>query len=141
MQSVPAPLVPSLHDVRMLFETWRTTRQYRCRIPDQLWAAATTLSSSYPLSKISTTLRLNYSDLKKRVDEFSFPHRPESTEEISFVELPIRAAETTRPTQRGPHPCTLELEKPSGERLSCTFYASFPEELVPLLKTFFSAKP
>jgi len=142
MNNIPFPLVPSLEDVRKLFESWRATRQYKCPIPDQLWQAAISLAPCYPLSKISTTLRLNYSDLKKRVDAFPCSEAIEMDDEVAFVELPFGVKDMgVSPGQRRPYPCTLEMEKPSGERMSCTFYESVPEDLVYLVKAFVNHKP
>jgi len=138
MSELSFPLVPSLDDVHHLFETWRTTRQYKCPIPDQLWQAAVSLAPSYPLSTISKTLSLNYSELKKRVERFSGSETRVKKDEISFVELPVSMKDQVSPSDHVayPNPSTLNLVKPSGERLSCTFYESVPEGLVSLVKAF-----
>lgn len=141
MNDISYPLVPSLEDVRKLFETWRATRQYKCPIPDQLWQAAAALTPSYPLSKISTTLRLNYADLKKRVTSSPCFEETNGEDELSFVELPFGVREKQSTDNRPLYSCRLEMEKPSGERMSCIFYESVPDELESLVKAFIHHKP
>ena len=56
----------NLESVRQLFDNWRMTREKFGPIPSELWSAAVELTAIYPLTKVSQTLRLNYTDLKKR---------------------------------------------------------------------------
>ena len=140
MKEASFTLVPSLADVRKLFEAWRQTRTYRSPIPEQLWVAAASLAPSYPLSKISTTLRLNYSNLKKHVAALSYSPDRSRDEEVSFLELP-QAGNALHGVSPGPaYPCTVDLAKPSGERMSCTFYGSVPADLVHLVQAFVNHK-
>jgi hypothetical protein len=55
----------SLDDVKTHFEHWRTTRiKQRERIPQYLWEEVKTLLDRYPLSEITTALRINTSQIK-----------------------------------------------------------------------------
>src|SRR4030042_3719835 len=58
----------TLKDVQRQFETWRNTRESRGFIPEALWEAAVSLSGDYAIDRISRVLRLNYKELKKRVE-------------------------------------------------------------------------
>jgi hypothetical protein len=60
-----------LQSVCEAFEQWRLTRQKRDRIPESLWEAAVDLSDSYPTFRIAKTLRLDYNQLKHRIQERS----------------------------------------------------------------------
>ena len=62
-QAPPAPL----ERLRGRFERWRQTREPHTRIPDSLWAAAARLAGRYGLSKITSTLGVNYQALKRRL--------------------------------------------------------------------------
>jgi hypothetical protein len=62
------PEPATLEEVCEQFEQWRQTREKRGMIPDQLWEAAIALSTYHSAYKISQSLRLNYSDFKKRVE-------------------------------------------------------------------------
>lgn len=72
MKSLSIPLnqlkkVTSLEGVLQRFESWRLSRTKRGQIPEDLWEAAVSLCNRYPLSRVSQELRLNYTDLRKRV--------------------------------------------------------------------------
>lgn len=69
---------PTLEGVRQQFEDWRKTRIKREMIPTHLWEAAIALSNNHSVSQISQALRLNYSDLKKRIERMHSTHLPET---------------------------------------------------------------
>lgn len=54
--------------VRSRFERWRKTREGHPRIPETLWRAAARLAPRYSVHEIARALRLNHTDLKKRVE-------------------------------------------------------------------------
>jgi hypothetical protein len=97
----------TLEEVKSLFEQWRKDRKHRDIIPEALWDAAASLSGRYSLHEICTCLRLNYNDLKARTKN----HVAISP---AFIEL----------TRVSSADCTIEMEKPTGERMrvkgSCT---------------------
>jgi len=79
---------PSLEEVRDQFEDWRHTRKNRREpIPSQLWKAAVKLSDSYSMHSISKALRLNYSDLKARVDEQFAADKAKALPAADFIDL------------------------------------------------------
>lgn len=45
---------------------WRRARRGRCRLPDELWAAAASLGNSEGVSWVARALRLDYYRLKRR---------------------------------------------------------------------------
>lgn len=55
------------------FERWRRTRRKRTPIPQRLWDAAVKLAELYGISVVANALRLNHTDLKKRVEAVSHP--------------------------------------------------------------------
>ena len=65
---VPANRSYNLEEVRDQFEHWRRSREKRSVIPDALWQAAILLFPKYSFCQISKALRLNYTDLKHRVE-------------------------------------------------------------------------
>ena len=66
---------PDLEDVQQKFTSWREKRTRRRPIPEGLWEAAINLSRAkeYPINKIFKALRLNYSDLKRRISAHGKP--------------------------------------------------------------------
>ena len=87
---------PTLEHVHELFERWRKDKIGRDSIPDTFWEAAVSLTDGYSVNTIARRLRLNHNDLKVR-----------SRSQITFVELPLAARIE----------CTIEIEKPTGERM------------------------
>ena len=87
---------PTLEEVRELFDRWRHDRRRRDRIPDTLWKAAASLTDAHSVHVVAKHLHLNHTDLKAR------SHR----KPITFVELNPVTIE-----------CTVEMEKPGGERM------------------------
>jgi hypothetical protein len=59
---------PAIENVRQQFQNWRSTRNRREPIPDQLWEAATELCRVHSISHVSQCLKLSYTDLKKRLN-------------------------------------------------------------------------
>jgi len=57
-----------LDTVLRRFEQWRRNPVGSKRIPEDLWQAAAGLARRYPISKVSRDLRLDYYELKERVN-------------------------------------------------------------------------
>jgi hypothetical protein len=96
---------PTLADVQALFEKWRENKKGRDPIPPVLWAKAVALSRTHSINSISRHLHLSYNELKARAqgDPGSVRFDPPA-----FIELdPITVT----------NECTIEMEKPTGERM------------------------
>ncbi len=63
------PAENKLNKVKSEFDLWRTTRKNGKPIPAELWEQAVSLYPDFTISKISTTLSLSYTDLKRRVEQ------------------------------------------------------------------------
>jgi hypothetical protein len=57
-----------LEQLRRRFERYRWTRKVRTRIPAELWDAAAKTAGRFGIHRTCEALRLNYYDLKKRVE-------------------------------------------------------------------------
>ena len=71
-----------LEAVRQSFDHWRSTREKFGPIPEDLWSSAVDLTATYPVTKVSQALRLNYTDLKKRANQHCtsiFPKKMKSS--------------------------------------------------------------
>mgnify|MGYP001071814310 CR=1 FL=1 len=88
---------PALEEVHDLFERWRRGKKRRDPIPETLWRAAVSLTEVYSVNEVARYLHLSHKDLKARSDT-----------PITFVELDLLTV---------PAECTVEIEKPSGERM------------------------
>lgn len=122
------PLEPQHHleAVCEAFEQWRNTRQRRDRIPESLWNAAVDLSVSHSTFRIAKTLRLDYNELKHRIQERSSQSPPPG-----FVEVKVSPLFSAAP-------CIVELRSPSGFELKIQLDASIQAQLPELISSFVS---
>jgi len=75
-----------LQELAKKLDAWRETRQGRQRIPEELWSEAVRLAAQLGVCKTARALRVDYADLKKRVDALNI--QVASTKaEATFVEL------------------------------------------------------
>jgi len=71
-----AALPPGVKELRTRIERWRRTRRKRSAMPEKLWSdmpeklwsEATLLARAHGIHRVSSALRINYENLKKRVD-------------------------------------------------------------------------
>jgi hypothetical protein len=121
-----------LEKVRSRFERWRKSKEGRSRIPETLWRAAVRLASHYSVHQISRALRLNHTDLKKRVDAVEGADRSERDSRPTFVEVDLRES-------GGPAECVVELENSSGARMRIQLKGTVPD-LTALSRSFWSGE-
>lgn len=67
MSHKDAPLPEQLQQLSQRLEEWRNAHNRRARLPEELWAAAVELARQHGLFRTAHTLRLDYTNLKKRV--------------------------------------------------------------------------
>lgn len=82
---LPADLVA----VQTQFEHWRATRSKLCRIPEGLWSAAVEVAGEHGVQRVARTLRLDYMDLKRRVQACTAELPEVSVRGVRFVEVPL----------------------------------------------------
>jgi hypothetical protein len=107
-------LSPSLEKVRDRFETWRRRKKPGSRIPKAMWQAAVESCKGDSVLQVSRALRLNYNDLKARVDAAEEVGNPGPDCDLDFVQLGFRASIL-------PSECTLELEASNGAKMKIGF--------------------
>jgi len=84
-QSVSAPAA-DLAQVAVAFERWRGSTPVGARIPEALWSRAVELAGTHGVARVATTLRLDYTRLKRRLtgqSEAAGPPPP------AFVEMTL----------------------------------------------------
>ena len=106
---------PTLEKVQNQFETWRKTRKSRQPIPERLWQAAARLSQNYPTTKIAGALRLNYTQLKKRIDDAKTS--PPIIQDMcpTFIELDLGACPASACE------CMIEIKLCDGSEMKMHF--------------------
>jgi len=63
-----AVLPQKVKELRTRIERWRRMRRKRSAMPERLWSEATLLAREHGIHRVSSALRINYENLKKRVD-------------------------------------------------------------------------
>ena len=123
-----------LHELAKQLAEWRRTHAVGAQIPDWLWKWATEIAGLHGVSRTATALKLNYSNLKRRVAEkaAAVPLRPECMPKDGFVELP--PAPSAMPCR-----CRIEFEKPCGSRLRMELSGSMPD-LAALARGFWESR-
>lgn len=120
---------PGLELVCQQFEHWRQTREKRCPIPEKLWQAAESLYPGYSLYQISKALRLNYTELKARVEQNQPAFISPSIDSTEFIELTVNSA--IQPAE-----CLVEIEDPYGAKMKMHFKGGTGLDLLELGKIF-----
>lgn len=126
--TLPVESKPGLEDVRAQFEQWRRSRGKRRAIPEPLWVSAASLYPDYSLHRISSTLHLNHTALKRYVQE-PLPDPAVAAGE-AFIELGFAAG----PAQG--RPCVIEMRHPDGSRM--TVRDAGGRDLMKLARLFWS---
>jgi len=131
---VPTNKSFTLEEIRDQFEHWRRSREKRSVIPDALWQAAILLFPKYSFCQISKALRLNYTDLKHRIEARRSTFEQSVVPEPAFVELglsgPIHPAE-----------CIVEMEDQKGAKMRMHFKGEAGLDLLELGKAFWRKHP
>lgn len=117
----------ALEKIQKEFETWRNNRKKRGRLPKALWEAAVSLSKDYSLGRISTALRLNYRELKRRVEVRNSKKNSEPDSTTHFIEVNMKEM---IPSVE----CTVEMEDKSGAKMKMLIRGDV--DFVNLARTF-----
>lgn len=125
--------VEKFEQVDQRFKRWRSTRMRGTPIPEALWASAVGLAREQGLNKTARALRLDYYDLKKRLECAAGPacarHAPPT-----FVEL-------MAPRAAGVCECILELENARGAKMRIALKGSDSADLTQLSSVFWNLAP
>jgi hypothetical protein len=108
----------SLERDKERFSEWRSQKQGREPIPDELWRIASGHIPTLGLNRVAQEFHLNFSSLRERAQQFGTAlakvrrDRVAGATEVAFQELPLNGM------LAAPHavPC-LVLERPDGIRV------------------------
>jgi hypothetical protein len=136
-----------LERLRRRFERYRRNRKVHSPIPEVLWAAAARAAGTFGISRIAKALRLNYYDLKKRVERNVTGALGASKPKASqFIELfsPAADGRSTPSVQAflpaGGCDCTVELEDACGAKMRIHLQSTEPPDLAELGRDFWSRR-
>ena len=104
--------------LRGQIEHWRTTRDRRCAMPQELWKAAVGLAKEQGIYQVAKVLNLNSGNLKKRVESSSHKRGDAAGENgFGFVELEGIKLEGMKAAPG----VTVEISDEQGARLKFGF--------------------
>lgn len=120
----------TLAEVKTKFAAWRKKKQHRDPIPEELWDASVSLARTYSICKISKTLGLCYTTLKKRTgtEQGDQPISPAVTPD--FIAVDFSAV--------SPAECCIEMEHHNGNRLRMHFKGKAELDLQSIAESFWN---
>ena len=122
----------TLNEVKGQFKNWRRTRKNPWPIPEELLAAAVSLTANYTVKQISEELIIDYDDLKRACTKRKKIRKkvPSPTfVELDFVQ-PAVALE-----------CIVEMEDMPGAKMRMHFRGKPDIDLLELAKAFWGKRP
>jgi hypothetical protein len=123
----PSPPLPTrLESARQRFSAWRSNRPAQGRIPEALWGLAVKCALKHGVYPTVRALGLDYNGLKRRLAAASTPP-PAAT----FVEVPLSAAVQGAA-------CTVEVQSPTGAKLTIHLRSGAVPDLADLARRFCS---
>jgi uncharacterized OsmC-like protein len=108
---------PSLDEACQQFQDWRKQKRHGDRIPTPLWDAAVAACRQNSLVTVSRALRINYTDLKTRVEAADSTPKQDRTPRTKFVELQF---DPPQPSSE----CFIEIQNPNGAKMTMQFVGS-----------------
>jgi hypothetical protein len=129
-KQTPSPIINNQIDhLRKRLDVWRQSHRPRSRIPARLWASAVRVAGQFGLNKTAKVFRLDYYDLKKRLEAGTVGNKPAP----SFIEL--------SPTGSSPFgECLIELEARNGAKMRIHLKGAAMPDLNTLSSTFWRIK-
>lgn len=123
----------TMEEVQRQFDAWRETRKRRSPIPALLWEAAVGLAGQYSAHRIARTLRLNHTELRKRIDSVKTADNTVASSAVDFVECSI--------PMMGNSGCLIEMEGRHGDKMRIFLAGERAVDLVGLGRSFWSRDP
>jgi hypothetical protein len=121
---------PNLAETAAALTRWRSARPLGARMPEALWSRAVELASTHGVARVATTLRLDYTRLKRRVTAESEVAAPPP----AFVEMTLGLS----PSGSG---CVLALSDARGRALRIEWTQPVASEVAAVARSLWEAAP
>jgi hypothetical protein len=125
--SIPEPIAQLQREL----DEFRSARPHRARLPEVLWQSAVALAKQHGVYSVAHPLRLDYTQLKKRLEGVDGPQ--EKAAAPAFVELiaahPVPVAE-----------CAIEFESSIGGKVRIQWKGSAALDWTSLLRAWREAE-
>jgi hypothetical protein len=127
--SLPPPTsLADLAATAAAFARWRDTTPVGARIPEALWARAVELAGTHGVARVATTLRLDYTRLKRRLTGQSEAAAPLPAFVEMTLDLPVSGAG-----------CVLTLSEASGRALRIEWTRPLASEVAAVARSLWEA--
>jgi len=127
MKNVSLEFRSQIEPVRQELEAWRHTRKHREPIPPPIWQAMARLSRMHGISRVCQALRVNYSDLQRRVNPLPKGSLSKRSKPPAFVELNVSPSTGVE--------CVVEVED-RGAKMTLRLPAGSGADPIGLLQAF-----
>ncbi len=132
--SLSLPAAADLAQTAAAFAHWRNSTSQGARIPKELWSRAVGLAARHGVSKVATTLRLDYTGLKRRLTARTAPAPVPTTAPPPFVEMLLGLPAS------GPG-CVLTLSDARGRSLRIEWTGTATGEVATVARSLWEAAP
>jgi hypothetical protein len=116
-----------IEPIRQELEAWRRSRKHREPIPPPIWQAMARLSRVHGISPVCQALRVNYSDLQRRVNPLPKVSLSKRSKPPAFVELHVSPSTGAE--------CVVEVED-RGAKMTLRLSAGNGADPIGLLQAF-----
>ena len=121
---------PDAIKVQTRFELWRKNRSKRGKIPNQLWLVAVELTNHHSANQVAKLMRLNVSELKRRMSMASNPTvELEEKPSLSFIELP-------KISDYDSESCEIDLKRSDGSQMQIRLSGTLGTDLPAIIQAF-----
>lgn len=120
----------TLTAVKKRFIAWRSKKQHREPIPQELWDAAALLTDKHSVCKVSKVLSLCYTTLKKRALALQAVKLASPHVTPDFIAVDLNSAVSTE--------CCIEMEHHNGNRLRMHFKGKAELDLQSIAESFWN---
>jgi hypothetical protein len=133
--SLSLPAAADLAQTAAAFAHWRNSTSQGARIPDELWSRAVELAGRHGVSKVATTLRLDYAGLKRRLAALTPPPPVPTAAPPAFVEMVLGLPPSSAPG------CVLTLSDAGGRSLRIEWTRTATGEVATVAHRLWEAAP
>jgi len=125
------PIPESIVQLQFQLEQFRSSHPYRTRLPETLWQSAVELARQHGLYSVAHPLRLDFTQLKKRLG--GVVNTPRKASSPAFVELIASHPATVSE-------CVIEFESSMGGKMRIQWKGSAGPDWASLLRVWREAE-
>jgi hypothetical protein len=122
-----SPIHETIAQLQRELDEFRSARPHRARLPEVLWQSAVALAKQHGVYSVAHPLRLDYTQLKKRLE--GVPGPQEKAAAPAFVELIAAHPATTSE-------CVIEFESSIGGKMRMQWKGSAAPDWTSLLRAW-----